>query len=93
MAGEVGRELRGDDEIDAFAVALAQIDHAPCGGLREQFFLRVPLERHRHAFGAIAAAAQFAHEAADVQLGAAVHERHLRLAHERSFCIMWRIGS
>ena len=81
VTDEVRRKLRGDDEIDAFAVGLAEIDHAPGGGLREQFFLRVPLERHRHAFGAVATAAQFVDEAADVQLGATVHERHLRLAH------------
>ena len=82
MADEIGRELRRDDRIDPLAVRLGQIDQPPRGGLRQQLVFRIPLERNRHALGAVAAARQLVDQAAHVQLRAAVHERHLRLADE-----------
>ena len=82
VPGEVGRELRGDDEIDRAAVALAEIEQTPRGGVRQDFVLRIPLERQRHAIGGDAARAQLAHELLHEQLGAAAHERHLRFADE-----------
>src|SRR5207249_5122356 len=69
-----------DHEIDRFAVALREVDHPPCRGLRQQLLLRIPLERNRRALGSESPPAQLADEAADVQFGAAVHQRHLRLA-------------
>ena len=69
-----------DDEIDRAAVALAQIEQPPRRGVRQDLLLRIPLERHADELGLVAARAQLAHQLADVDLGAAVHERHLRFA-------------
>ena len=81
---EVGRKLRGDHQIDRPAVAFAQIEQPPRRGVRQDFFLRVPLERDADELGLVAARAQLPHELANVDLGAAVHERHLRFADEHS---------
>ena len=85
MAGEVGRELRGDDAVDRLAVALGQIDHPPRGGVREELVLRIPLERQStRARRGSRARRSSSTSSRDVQLGAAVHERHLRFAdHDR----------
>ena len=80
MAHEVGRELRRDHEIDRLAVALAQVEQPPGRGVRQDLVLRIPLERDADQLGVVAARAQLAHQLAHVDLGAAVHERHLRLA-------------
>ena len=80
MADEVGRKLGRDHEIDRLAVALRKVDHPPRRGLRQQLLLRIPLERNRHPLGPEPPPAKLADEAADVQLRAAVHQRHLRLA-------------
>ena len=78
VADEVGRELRGDHEIDRPPVALAEIEQPPGRGVGQDLFLRIPLERHAHELGVVAARVQLAHQLTDVHLGAAVHERHLR---------------
>ena len=39
VPGEVGRELGRDDRVDALAVGLAQVDHPPRGGVRQQLVL------------------------------------------------------
>ena len=82
MAHEIGRELRGDHEIHGLVVRLGQIDEPPQRRLREQFALRIGLERNRDFFRAVAEAAQLAHETADMPLGAAVDERHVRFTHK-----------
>ncbi len=61
--------------------ALAQIDQAPGGGVREDLVLRVPLERDRNAAGLVPALAQPQNQFAHVRLGPAFDEGHLRLAH------------
>ena len=80
MPREVGRELRRDDQVDRAAVALAQVEHPPGRGVRQDLLLRIPLERQRHPIGGDAARAQLGDQLLDQQLGAAAHERHLRLA-------------
>ena len=80
MSGEVGRKFRGDEQVDWLAVRFAQIEQAPGGGVRQNLFLRVPLERHAHEFREEPAEAQLPHQLPDVNLGAAVHEWNLRLA-------------
>jgi len=82
MTDEVSGKFRRDDRVDPFAVRLGQIDHPPRRRVGQQLGLGVPLERHRHALRAIAAARQLADEAADVPLRATVDERHLRLANQ-----------
>ena len=83
MAGEIGRKLRGDEDVDRAAVAFAEIEQTPGGGMRENLGLRVPLEGHAHELGVVPVRAQMPHELAHVKLGAALHERHLGLAHRR----------
>jgi len=82
MAGEVGRKLRGDHHVDRPAVALAQIQQAPRGRVRQDLVLRIPLEGDADQLGEMAAVPQFAHELAHENLGAAVHERNLRFENE-----------
>src|SRR6185312_1113384 len=80
MPDEVGGKLRRDREVDALAVRFAHVEHLPGGHLRQQFLLRIPLEGNRDALDAIPAPAEVVDQSARVQLGAAVHERHLGLA-------------
>ena len=80
VPGEVGRELRADDQIDRPAVALGEVQQPPGGGVREDFFLRIPLEGQRDALDQVAGGPQLLDERAHVHLGAAVDERHLRFA-------------
>jgi hypothetical protein len=80
MAHEVGRELRRDDRIDRQAIRLSEIDETPRRRLRQELALRVPLEGQRHLFGSIAVASELLDEASNMELRAAVDERHLRLA-------------
>jgi hypothetical protein len=80
MAHEVGRKLGGDDQVHRPAIALAQVEQTPGGGVRQQFVLRVPLEGHRHAIGLEAPAAQFIDELLDEQFGAPADERNLSFA-------------
>ena len=70
------------DEIDGLVVRLGKIDKPPQRRLREQFALRIGLERNRDFFRAVAEAAQLAHQTADMPLGAAVDERHVRFTHK-----------
>ena len=51
VADEIRGELRADDEVDRFAVALAQVDEAPGRGMREDFALRIPFERDADELG------------------------------------------
>jgi hypothetical protein len=74
---EVGRELRSDHEIDRPAVAFTQVEQAPGRRVREDLALRIPLERHAHELGQVAARPELPHELADVHLRATVHEGHL----------------
>ena len=78
MPHEIRRKFRCDRQVDSLAVGLREIDHPPCGRMRQQLLFRIPLERHRYAFGFVAAGAQLVHQSGDVQLRPAVHERHLR---------------
>ena len=80
VTNEVGRELRGDQEIDRPAVALTEIDEPPGGRVRKDFVLRVPLERDADELSEIPAGRQLARQLPHVGFRAAVHERHLRLA-------------
>ena len=64
------------------AVRLAEIEQAPRRGMREDLLFRIPLEGQRHAIGFVSAGPELRHEAADVDFGAPVHERHLHLAHD-----------
>ena len=50
---------------------------SPGCGVRQDFVLRVPLERDADQLRLMPALAQLAHELADVHLRAAMHERHL----------------
>ena len=77
---EIRRKLRPDDEVDRPAVAFRQVEQPPGGGVREDFLLRIPLEGQRDALDEVAARPELGHQAAHVNLGAAVHERHLGLA-------------
>ena len=52
---EIGGELGRDDQIDRAAVALAEIEQTPRRRVRQDLFLRIPLERERHAIGRDAA--------------------------------------
>ena len=92
MAHEVGRKLGRDHRVDALAVRFGQIDHPPCGGLRQQLFLRIPLERHRHALGAVAAARQLVHEAAHEQLRAAANTNGHCASHTSTVAVMRAAG-
>ena len=67
-------------QIDRPAVALAEIEQPPGGGVREDLGLRVPLERHADELGLVPVRAELTDELADVKLGAALDERHLRFA-------------
>ena len=85
VAREIRRELRADDQVDRPAVALAEVEQPPCGGVGEDLVFRIPLERQRDALHGVPAGPELRDEAADVQLGASLHERHLRLAdHDRA---------
>ena len=50
MPHKVRRELRGNDQIDRLAIALAQIQEAPRGRVGQDLTLRIPLERNRKDF-------------------------------------------
>src|SRR5262249_2003390 len=82
MPDEVGGELRRDHEVDRLVVRLRQIDEPPERRLREQLALRIRLEGNRDLLRTVTEPSQFGDEAANVPLGAAVHERHLRFTHE-----------
>src|SRR5687767_4892024 len=80
MADEIRRKLRADDEVDRFAVRLAQINQPPCRSVRENFLLWIPLERNADDLGLISVRAQLMMQRANMVLGATVHERNLDLA-------------
>ena len=80
MPDEVRRKLRRDDGIDPFTVGFGEIDEAPGRRLCDQLLLRIPLERERHAIGAVAVPPQLVDEVSDEQFGAAGDERDLRFA-------------
>ena len=95
---EVRRKLRRDHEIDRTSVALAEIEETPGSGVRENFALRVPLERHTDELGVVPLAMEFFDERAHVILGAATDERHLGFAdqnraQDRADAITWRDGT
>ncbi len=58
---------------------LAQIDQAPRGRMRENFLLRIPLERNTDELGLIPVGAQLLMQRANVVLGATMHEWNLYL--------------
>src|SRR5262249_7430082 len=65
-AREVGRKLRRDDEVDRPSVALAEIQQAPCGGMRQDLLLRIPLERDADELRLVSARDELAQQLADV---------------------------
>ena len=74
MADEIRGELRADDEIDRLAVGFAQIDQPPRRGMRENFALRIPLERNADELGLI----PVARAAADGARERGTRRRHAR---------------
>ena len=53
--------------------------------MSEDLLFRIPLERQRDTLHGVPAGPELRDETADVQLGASLHERHLRLAdHDRA---------
>ena len=80
MTHEIRRKLGSDHQVDRFAVAFAQVDEPPRGRVRQDFLLRIPLERHADDLGLVAVGAQLLVQRADVVLGAAVHKWNLYFA-------------
>ena len=80
VADAVGGELRRDHAVDRPPVGLGQVDEPPEERLVEHARAGVPLERHRHELGLVAARTQRVDEVLRHQLRPAPHERHLRRA-------------
>ena len=79
MPREVGREFRRDDEIDIAAGRLRHVEQPPRFRACEQLLFRIVLERDRHDLRVVPARGERRGELAHQNLGAAVHEWHLRL--------------
>ena len=79
---EVGRKLRRDHEVDRPPVALAEIEQPPRRGVRENLLLGIPLEGNADELGVVPGVTQLADQLTNVKLGPALHEGHLRFAHE-----------
>ena len=79
MPRKVGREFRRDDEIDIDAGRLRHVEQPPRFRACEQLVFRIVLERDRDELRVVAARGERRGELAHQNLGAAVHERHLRL--------------
>ena len=77
MADEIRRELGADGQIDAGAVALAQVEEPPRRGVGEDFVLRIPLEGHAHQLGLVTVEPELPDQLPHVVFGAALDERHL----------------
>src|SRR5687768_3205962 len=82
MADEIRRKLRSDDQVDRFAIRLAQIDEAPRGGVRKNFPLRIPLEWNADQLGLISAGAQLMMQCTHMVLRAAMDEGNLYLTND-----------
>ena len=63
VAGEIGREARGDQQIDRLAVARREIEQPPRGRLREQFVLGLRAKGQRDELDLVAAAPEHARRA------------------------------
>ena len=82
MSHAVGRELGRDDEVDWTSVAFTEVQEPPRRRMGQDFFLRIPLERNAHQLREMAVRAKLAHQLADENLRATVHEGHLGFADE-----------
>ena len=82
MAREVRRELGGNDEIDRPPVAFREVQQAPRTRVRENFGLRVPLERHADQLSVIPVQPELADQLTDMVLSTAADKRHLGFADE-----------
>jgi hypothetical protein len=80
MPDEIRWKFRSDDQVDRFSVRLAQIDQPPRRCVRENFFLRVPLEGNADQLRLVPVQTQLLMQRANVVFGATMHERNLHLA-------------
>src|SRR5881396_984894 len=79
MPGKVGGKLRGDDEIDVSAGGRRHVEQPPRFRTRKQLVPWVVPEGNGHDLRVVPARGERSRELAHENLGAAVHERHLRL--------------
>src|SRR4029079_14997234 len=82
MADEVLRKFRPDRQVDGRTIALAQIEEAPGGGMREDLVLRIPLEGDAHQLGLVAMQAELPYQLAGAGVGAPTAPRGAELARE-----------
>ena len=77
VADEIRRELGPDGQVDAGAVALAEVEEPPRRGVGQDLVLRIPLEGDADQLGLVAVQAELPDQLPDVVFGAALDERHL----------------
>src|SRR4029079_19430394 len=91
MADEVRRKFRPDRQVDGRTIALAQIEEAPGGGMREDLVLRIPLEGDAHQLGLVAMQAELPYQLADVVFGAPLDEGDLGFADDDAHRTRWSL--
>src|SRR5215471_10092914 len=79
MSCEIRRELGGDDQINGSAAGTWDVQQPPRFGSGKNLFFRVIRKRNRDHLREVTARRESRGELADENLGAAVHEWHLRL--------------
>src|SRR5437763_4532818 len=79
VAGEVGRKFRRDHQVDTAMAHARHVEMTPRLGAREDLLARIVAKGHRHDLRLVTARVERGGQLAHEDLGAAVHERHLRL--------------
>ena len=74
-------------------MARRQVDHPPGRGLRQQLGFRLAAKRDRDLLDLVAALPQLLDQCGDVELGPALHERHLGVGDDDPFDVRLQTGA